>query len=109
MSYENHLYQILSPNQALVASQLSPEQFAKHFTVGSVRYYEGKVIFAELDTEFRNPYFNIEQGLAGLVPHDDGRPKATKYISTYRTLEHLDFQRSQEALSDFCRKAIALD
>lgn len=95
MSYESHLYQILSPNHALVASQLTPEQFAKHFTVGSTRYYEGKVIFAEIDTAFRNPYFDIERGLAGLSPHEDGRPKSTKYISTYRVLEHMDFQAVQ--------------
>lgn len=92
MSFESHLYQILSPNQALVASQLTPEQFAKHFTVGSTRYYAGKVIFAELDIEFRHPYFNVDQALGDLTPHKDGRPKATKYISTYRVLEHLDFQ-----------------
>ena len=26
-----------------------------------------------------------------LNPHEDGRPKATKFIATYRVLEHLDF------------------
>jgi len=92
MSFDSHLYQILMPNQALVASQLTPEQFAMHFTSGSARHYEGKIIFAELDVDFRNPYFDIDAGLAGLVPHGDGRPKATKYISTYRVLEHVDFK-----------------
>ena len=92
MSFESRLYQILSPNQALVASQLTPEQFAKHFTTGSARHYAGKVIFAEIDIAYRHPYFDIDQGLAGLIPHEDGRPKATKYISTYRVMEHVDFQ-----------------
>ncbi len=91
MSYETHLYAIFFPNSALVASQYSPEQFARHYTSGSTRHYTGKVIFAELNPEFRNPYFDIENGYSGLVPHEDGRPKATKFISCYRVLEHLDF------------------
>lgn len=95
MSFEKHLYLVLSPLQALVASQLTPEQFAKHFTVGSSRYYAGKVIFSEIDVEFRHPYFEIDQALSVLVPHDDGSPKATKYISTYRVLEHIDFDAIQ--------------
>ncbi len=90
MEYENHLYQILSPNQALIASQMNPEQFAMHYGAGTTRYYQGKVIFAEIDVNFRNPYFNIDKGLAALKPHEDGRPKATKFISSYRTLEHID-------------------
>ena len=91
MEYQKHLYQILSPNPALVASQNSPEQFARHYSAGSTRFYEGKVIFAEVDTAFRNPYFDIEGGLAALIPHPDGRPKATRFISSYRVLEHIDF------------------
>ena len=59
---------------------------------GPSRHYEGKLIFADLDINFRNPYFDIDRGLAGLVPHADGCPKATKFISTYRVLEHIDFK-----------------
>ena len=91
MDYENHLYQILSPNPALVASQLSPGEFAKHYTSGSTRYFVGKVVFAEIDIEFRHPYFKVDEGIEGLEPHDDGRPKATKFVSSYRVLEHMSF------------------
>ena len=89
--YVNYLYLICHPNQALVASQYAPEKFARHYSAGSTRYYDGKILFAELDINFRNPYFNIEKGIEELVPHEDGRPKATKFISTYRVLEHIDF------------------
>ncbi len=92
MEYENHLYLILSPNQALIASQINPEQFARHYGSGTTRFYQGKVIFAEIDVNFRDPYFNIDDGLAALVPHSNGRPKATKFISSYRVLEHIDFK-----------------
>ncbi len=63
MEYKNRLYLILHPDSALVASQLNPEQFAKHYVAGSSRHYEGKVIFASIDINFRNPYFDIAKGI----------------------------------------------
>lgn len=89
--YGNHLYMICHPNPALVASQYEPEKFSRHYSAGSTRYYDGKVLFAEIDINFRDPYFEIDKGLEQLIPHEDGRPKATKFISTYRVLEHIDF------------------
>jgi hypothetical protein len=90
MEYQNRLYVILHPTTALIGSQYTAEQLARHYTVGPTRHYRGKVLFAEVDLAFRNPYFRIDAALADLVPHEDGRPKATKFISTYRVLEHLD-------------------
>jgi hypothetical protein len=91
MEYENRIYQILYPNQALVLSQLSPEDFARHYLIGSIRHYNGKLVFAEIDIQFRNPYFDIEEQLKFLVPHADGSPKHTKFLCSYRVLEHMDF------------------
>jgi hypothetical protein len=82
---------ILFPNTALVGSQLPPQEFGKHFISGSSKYYAGKLIFAEVDAAFRHPYFQIDAMLADLKPHEDGRPKSTKYVSTYRVLEHVDY------------------
>ncbi len=90
MEYVNHLYQILYPNRALVASQLNPEQFGKHYQFGSSRYYAGKLIFSEIDINYRHEYFDIETALNEMAPHSDGRPKATKYICSYRVFEHID-------------------
>ncbi len=73
MNAENHLYMIMHPNHALIASQLDPEHFAKHYTQGSTRYFEGRLIFVELDSKFRNPYFQIDRALEELKPHEDGR------------------------------------
>jgi len=81
---------------SLVASQYAPEDFAKHYTMGSTRHYDGKVIFAEIDVNFRHDYFDIDMGMRALVPHEDGRPKATKFICSYRVLEHLDFDAIQK-------------
>ncbi len=90
MEYQKRLYQILYPNNSLVASQLTPEQFGKHFLVGTARHYEGKVIFTEVDANYRHDFFNIDEAMSAVFPHEDGRPKATKFISSYRVLEHID-------------------
>ncbi len=91
MEYDIYLYMILHPNNALVASQLDPVRFARHYTTGSSRHYRGKVIFAEVDPSFRDPFFRIDEILRTVKPHEDGRPKATKFIASYRVLEHVDF------------------
>jgi hypothetical protein len=87
------LYAVLHPSPALIASQLDAGEFARHYLAGSIRHYSGKVIFAELDPEFRADYFPIDEFLADVRRHEDGRPKATKFISVYRVLEHLDFSQ----------------
>jgi hypothetical protein len=81
---------ILYPHNALIASQLTPEQLSRHYTAGSTRHYHGKVIFAEVDDSFRHEFFRIDEILETVRPHEDGRPKATKFIASYRVLEHVD-------------------
>jgi hypothetical protein len=92
MTEERHLYLLAHPNHSLIASQLAPERFIRHFIRESARYFEGKLVFVELDPDFRHPYFDIEGAYAQLKPHEDGSPKATKFISSYRVLEHVDFE-----------------
>jgi hypothetical protein len=91
MTEDRHLYLVVHPNHSLVASQLDPERFIRHYVRESARYFEGKLVFVELDPEFRHPYFDIESAYAELRPHEDGTPKATKFVSSYRVLEHVDF------------------
>jgi hypothetical protein len=90
--HPKHLYMIVFPVNALVASQLNPAEFAEHYTIGSAKHFRGKVIFAEVDLNYRNAYFDIDHYLALTVPHPDGRPKKTKYISSYAVLEHIDLK-----------------
>jgi len=91
MNYENRLYMVLYPNSTLIASQYDPEMFARHYTSGSSRHYSGKVIFAEVDAGYRNDFFALDSIMEKLAPHSDGRPKATKFVASYRVLEHVDF------------------
>ena len=92
MAGQEHLYLILHPNHSLIASQLAPEPFIRHYVQGSTRYFEGRLMFAEVDPGFRNDYFDIEAAYAELIPHEDGRLKATKFIKSYRVLEHMKFE-----------------
>ena len=94
--FHTRLYAILHPSPALIASQLDPQKFARHYLAGSIRHYSGKVVFAELDAEFRNDYFHIDEFLDDVQAHEDVRPEATKFISVYRVLAHLDFSKIRE-------------
>ncbi|MBI3926276.1 MAG: hypothetical protein HY319_12100 [Armatimonadetes bacterium] len=87
--YDKHLYAVMYPNHALIASQLVAEDFGRYYSVGTARYYTGKMIFIEVDIGFRNDYFEIDKYLELTVEHEDGSPKMTKFISSYRVLEHL--------------------
>ena len=87
---DKRLYVILWPNYALVASMLSPEEFGRHYALGSSRYYQGKTVFAEIDPGFRNDYFPIDRVLESVNAKADGSPKRTKFISCYRVLEHVN-------------------
>ena len=88
--YQKYLYAIMHPNPSLVASQLEPLEFGKQYSVGTKRFYQGKLLFVEVDPAFRNDYFPIDEYLEKTVAKPDGSPKRTKIISSYRVLEHLD-------------------
>ena len=83
-----HLYVSLLP-EALIASMISPDDFGTYYAVGTQRKLHGQAIFLELDPSFRHTFFRIEEGLQRCVPHPDGAPKKSVYISTYRVLEHI--------------------
>jgi hypothetical protein len=84
-----HLYLSLVP-EALIASMLEPEEFGSYYAVGTKKKSSGQAIFFEVDPAFRSKYFRIEEGLSRCVPHEDGSPKSSIYISVYRVLEHVD-------------------
>jgi hypothetical protein len=86
-----HLYLSAIP-EALIASMLTPEEFGVYYAVGSAKKSRGQAVFFEIDPDFRHDYFRIEEGIRRCVPHEDGSPKASIYISVYRTLEHVPLE-----------------
>lgn len=86
-----NLYLSLIP-EALIASMLTPEEFGVYYAVGSAKKSHGQAIFFEVDPAFRHEFFHIEEGIRRCVPHEDGSPKASVYISIYRVLEHIPLE-----------------
>ena len=83
-----HLYLSMIP-EALIASMLTPEEFGVYYSVGSTKKTRGQAIFFEISPDFRHSFFRIEEGIRRCVPHEDGSPKRSIYISVYRVLEHI--------------------
>ncbi|MCK5077229.1 MAG: hypothetical protein KAR38_12685 [Calditrichia bacterium] len=94
--FQKHLYMVLYPNEALIASELSPAEFGMHYAVGSPRHFIGKTVFAEIDIDFRDEYFHIDDMLKETKSNIPGEPKKTKFISSYRVLEHMDLKAIQK-------------
>lgn len=85
-----HLYVSCFRVEALIASQLDPEEFGAYMAVGTEKLSSGQVMFLEIAPDFQNSYLNME-GLADrCVPHPAGTPKRSLYLSIYRVLEHVD-------------------
>ena len=82
-----HFYMTVFP-EALVASMLSPEEFAPYFAVGSRKRLPGRAIFFEVDPKLSVPYFDMSRA-EDIQPHPDGIPKHSITISIYRVLEHI--------------------
>ncbi len=83
-----HLYLSMMP-EALIASMLTPEEFGVYYAVGSTKKSRGQAVFFEIDPDFRHDRFRVEEGIRRCVPHEDGSPKRSIYISVYRVLEHV--------------------
>jgi hypothetical protein len=85
---KTHLYFSLLP-EALIASNLTPHQFGQYYATGHRFKSKGQAIFFEVDPAFRHAAFNIDEALKICVPHPDGSPKNSVYVSMYRVLEHI--------------------
>jgi hypothetical protein len=68
---------------------LTPEEFGVYYSVGSTKKTRGQAIFFEIDPDFRHDFFRVEEGIRRCMPHEDGSPKSSIYISVYRVLEHI--------------------
>jgi hypothetical protein len=85
-----HLYMMSYRCEALVASHLEPEAFARYMAIGTQKNTRGNVLIFEIDPDLKSDYFRLENLEERCAPHVDGHPKRSKYLSIYRVLEHLD-------------------
>ncbi|MBI4601819.1 MAG: hypothetical protein HY721_07645 [Planctomycetes bacterium] len=88
---KTYLYLSLMP-EALIASMLSPEEFGCYYAVGTKKRSRGQAVFFEVDPALRSDYFPLDTIAARCVPHADGQPKRSVYLSVYRVLENVPLE-----------------
>ncbi|MFP4644423.1 MAG: hypothetical protein ACLFM0_08715 [Spirochaetales bacterium] len=84
-----HFYVPIFPHEALIASELAPEDFGRYMAIGRGNggSYE-RIVFLEVDADC-SPYFDWDYARQHCVPHANGQPKHSVWVSTYRVLEHI--------------------
>lgn len=85
---DTHLYLLMFP-ESLVVSMLGPSEFGSYLATGTKKRAREQAMYIELDNGFESDYFDLEKAKNACVPHEDGRPKHSVYVSTYRVLEHV--------------------
>lgn len=85
---ETYLYLLLFP-ESLVMSMLGPSEFGAYLATGTKKRAREQAMYFELNRGFDSDYFDLEKASKSCVPHEDGRPKHSVYVSTYRVLEHV--------------------
>jgi hypothetical protein len=86
-----YFYLSLTP-EALIASMLPPKEFGTYMAVGIQKKSRGQAIFFEIDPlvmQSQLPWDYIEKRC---VPHKNGEPKRSLYLSIYRVLETISLK-----------------
>lgn len=86
-----YLYLSLIP-ESLIASQLPPEEFGNYYAVGTRKRSRGQAVFFEVEPGFPCDGFSWDLMEQRTVPHPDGRPKRSVYLSVYRVLERVPLE-----------------
>ena len=81
-------YLTVSPVEALIASELDPETFGCYMAVGSCKGSAEQLIYIEVEEGFGD-FFDWDFAKQECVPHPNGEPKCSLYMSIYRVLEHV--------------------
>ena len=83
-----NLYLSVIP-EALIASHLAPEEFGNYYAVGSQKRSRGQAMFFAVDQSLQCDYLRLAEAGKRCVPHEDGSPRRSSYLSIYRALEHV--------------------
>jgi hypothetical protein len=85
---KKYLYLLLTP-EALIGSQLPPEEFGNYLAVSTKKRNRGQAIFFEVNPELMDENFPRKRWEDDCIPHNDGTPKRSLYLSIYRVLEKM--------------------
>lgn len=89
---EIRYYLSVSPLEALIASNLDPQQFGYYMSMGKKNGSYERIMFFEIEGGFGD-YFDWEYAKERCVPHEDGAPKNSVWVSAYRALEHVQMDK----------------
>lgn len=81
-------YLTVSPVEALIASQLNPEEFGCYMAVGSRKGSAEQLAFIEVEEGFGD-CFDWAFAKENCVAHPNGEAKSSLYMSIYRVLENV--------------------
>jgi hypothetical protein len=120
MMHKIHYYLTVFPNELLVASMLNPEQFGFYLATSIKTGFHEQLMFVQLKGEFGQD-FDWAYAREVTVPHENGDPKNSVYLSVYRVLERTPLDQlgtlymttpdgrtmglEQSAFPETCRKA----
>ena len=90
--YQTHIYMTVFPTEALIVSMLDPEQFGAYMATGSKTGSHERLMFVEISGEFGDE-FDWAYARTTAIPHEDGSPKNSLYLSVYRVLERVPLDR----------------
>ncbi|MBF0288630.1 MAG: hypothetical protein HQM14_12495 [SAR324 cluster bacterium] len=85
---EKYLYLSLIP-QGLISSMLNPHEFGSYYSVGSKAHIRSQAMFFEIDPNFRSDDFPFHLIDERCVPHADGSPRRSVYLSIYQVLRQI--------------------
>lgn len=88
---KRYLYLSVTP-EALISSMLPPEEFGNYLAVGAQKRTRGQVVFFEIDADKAGDFVPHEYIERRCVPHNDGSPKSSVYLSIYRVLENIPIE-----------------
>jgi hypothetical protein len=88
---EHHLYLSLTP-EALIVSMLPAAEFGSYLAVGTKKRAREQAVYFELKGGFESDHFDLSGAIELCKPHQDGQPKHSVYVSTYRVLEHVPME-----------------
>jgi hypothetical protein len=89
---ETTFYLTIFPMEALIASQLPPLQFGTYMATGTKNGSFEKLAFIEVESGF-GKYFDWDHAKERCVPHENGEPKHSVWMSVYRALEHVPLDK----------------
>jgi len=85
---KKYLYLLLTP-EALISSMLPPEDFGNYLAVSTKKRNRGQAIFFEVNPDLLDGTFSRKRWEEDCIPHHDGTPKRSLYISIYRVIENI--------------------